>query len=208
MQYPNYPGVNSQHAAAAANMAAAYSRDPMGYSSYYQQCAMTPHQQAMQMAAAGHLSASSPLNCSPASAGAHLQQPPMSARSPVSSPQPSQILSSSQQNHHHHPNLSTPNSGNGGLSGGGGYHSPQHQQQLHDQQGGGGLIVPHPQLTPGGMDEGMSSDCSDDEGSPHDPSHMPVVYPWMKKIHVGGSGKSSSLFLDKILNFKTKKISF
>lgn len=78
--YPNYPGVN-QHAAAAANMAAAYSRDPMGYSSYYQQCGMSPHQQAMQMAAVGHLSASSPLNCSPASAaGAHLQQPPMSAR--------------------------------------------------------------------------------------------------------------------------------
>lgn len=30
MQYPNYPGVNSQHGAAvAANMAAAYSRDPV-----------------------------------------------------------------------------------------------------------------------------------------------------------------------------------
>jgi hypothetical protein len=77
MQYPNYPGVNSQH---AANMAAAYSRDPMAYSSYYQQCGMTPHQQAMQMAAVGHLSASSPLNCSPVSAASHLQQPPMSAR--------------------------------------------------------------------------------------------------------------------------------
>jgi hypothetical protein len=33
MQYPNYPGMNSQH---AANMAAAYGRDPMAYSSYYQ----------------------------------------------------------------------------------------------------------------------------------------------------------------------------
>ena len=79
MQYPNYPGMNSHH---AANMAAAaYSRgDPMGaYSTYYQQCGMSPHQ--MQMATVGHLSGSSPLNCSPVSAASHLQQPPMSARS-------------------------------------------------------------------------------------------------------------------------------
>ena len=36
----------------------------------------------------------------------------------------------------------------------------------------------------------MSSDCSDDEGSPGGGGggHMPVVYPWMKKIHVSGQG--------------------
>lgn len=42
-----------------------------------------------------------------------------------------------------------------------------------------------------GPDGGLSSDCSDDEGSPGGGGggHMPVVYPWMKKIHVAGSGK-------------------
>jgi hypothetical protein len=102
-------------------------------------------------------------------------------------------VSNNSLNHHLHANLSTPaTGGNGGCgSSGGGYHSPSHPQ-LHDQQQ---LLVPHPQLTPGGDDGGISSDCSDDEGSPQDPSHMPVVYPWMKKIHVGGSGKSSDTFL-------------
>ena len=106
----------------------------------------------------------------------------------MASPQPSQLSNNSLN--HHHPNLSTPGSGgNGGgcPTGGGGYHSPS--QQLHDQQ----LLVPHPQLTPGGNDDGgVSSDCSDDEGSPQNPDHMPVVYPWMKKIHVGGSKFTSS----------------
>ncbi len=42
-----------------------------------------------------------------------------------------------------------------------------------------------------GNDGGMSSDCSDDEGSPGGGGgHMPVVYPWMKKIHVSGAGDS------------------
>merc|ERR1719367_1153589 len=51
------------------------------------------------------------------------------------------------------------------------------------------------QLTPLGADGGggLSSDCSDDEGgSPGGGSggggQMPVVYPWMKKIHVAGVG--------------------
>ena len=37
------------------------------------------------------------------------------------------------------------------------------------------------------MDGGMSSDCSDDEYG--DGGQMPVVYPWMKKIHVAGASK-------------------
>lgn len=153
----------------------------MSYSSYYQHCGMSPQQQqAMQMAAVGHLSASSPLNCS---AGSNMQQSSMPVKSPVASPSPSQVSNNAMNHHHLHPALSnTPVSG----CQTGGYHSPQHQ--LQDQQGGGSLLVPHPQMTPGG-DDGISSDCSDDEGSPHDPSHMPVVYPWMKKIHVGGSGE-------------------
>ena len=105
-------------------------------------------------------------------------------RSPVASPQPPSQLSNNSLNHHHGNLTTTSSGGNGGCPPTGGYHSPSHQ--LHDQQ----LLVPHPQLTPGGNDDGISSDCSDDEGSPQDPSHMPVVYPWMKKIHVGGSGKS------------------
>lgn len=54
------------------------------------------------------------------------------------------------------------------------------------------------QITPGGTqsslntsgnDGGMSSDCSDDEGSPGGGGgHMPQIYPWMKKIHVAGAG--------------------
>ena len=41
----------------------------------------------------------------------------------------------------------------------------------------------------------MSSDCSDDEGSPGGGGgHMPVVYPWMKKIHVAGAGKQFKFF--------------
>ena len=112
----------------------------------------------------------------------------------MASPQPSQVSNNSLP-HHLHASLSTPNSGNGGCAPGGGYHSPSHQQQLHEQQGG--LLVPHPQLTPGGGDDGISSDCSDDEGSPQDPSHMPVVYPWMKKIHVGGNGE---FFLSAFVN--------
>ena len=51
--------------------------------------------------------------------------------------------------------------------------------------GGGGLNT-------SGNDGGVSSDCSDDEGSPGGGGgggHMPVVYPWMKKIHVAGQGE-------------------
>jgi hypothetical protein len=47
-------------------------------------------------------------------------------------------------------------------------------------------------LNTSGNDGGVSSDCSDDEGSPGaggGGGHMPVVYPWMKKIHVAGAGE-------------------
>ena len=57
------------------------------------------------------------------------------------------------------------------------------------------------QITPGanthntsGNDGGMSSDCSDDEGSPGGPGGGNVqIYPWMKKIHVAGAGKCSDI---------------
>lgn len=53
------------------------------------------------------------------------------------------------------------------------------------------------QITPGanthntsGNDGGMSSDCSDDEGSPGGGGGGNVqIYPWMKKIHVAGAGE-------------------
>ncbi len=59
------------------------------------------------------------------------------------------------------------------------------------------LSVPLPnQLTPGTHDGGLSSDCSDDEISPSSGDggggQMPVVYPWMKKIHVAGAGKKTT----------------
>ena len=42
-----------------------------------------------------------------------------------------------------------------------------------------------------GNDGGMSSDCSDDVGSPGGGGGGNVqIYPWMKKIHVAGAGKS------------------
>jgi hypothetical protein len=61
----------------------------------------------------------------------------------------------------------------------GGYGGAGHVTPGHNTSGGGG----------GGNDGGLSSDCSDDEGSPGAGGHMPVVYPWMKKIHVTGSGR-------------------
>ena len=78
--------------------------------------------------------------------------------------------------------------GNGGGSGDGdGYPSPQHSN-----------VASQPQLTPGGGGggDGMSSDCSDDESSPQSNRQMPVVYPWMKKIHVGGVGKNAMTYFD------------
>ena len=73
-----------------------------------------------------------------------------------------------------------------------------------------GLMGPYSgQVTPGGGNSqhntsgnegGLSSDCSDDEGSPGGGGgQMPVVYPWMKKIHVAGAGESKSILL---LNLK------
>jgi hypothetical protein len=74
----------------------------------------------------------------------------------------------------------------GGYGGGGGHVTPG-----HNTSGGGG----------GGNDGGLSSDCSDDEGSPGAGGHMPVVYPWMKKIHVTGSGTELTTFLSIPLSF-------
>jgi len=197
--YPSgYPttsmGLNNQQTAAAASLAAGYGRaEHMGYGGYYNQCGISPHhqqmlQQQMMAASGGHLS---PLNHS----GSHLSG---AARSPVSSPQPqSHIAANNVLTNHggaggqgHDGNGNSlcgvgSAGGNGGSNGGpneagDGYPSPQHPG-----------IASQPQLTPGGGD-GMSSDCSDDESSPQSNRQMPVVYPWMKKIHVGGVGKQQS----------------
>ena len=194
--YPTgYPttsmGLNNQQTAAAASLAAGYGRqaEHMAYGGYYQQCGISPHhqqmlQQQMMAASGGHLS---PLNH-----GSHLS----GARSPVSSPQPQSHIGANNvlANHGGAPGqgghdgngnslcgVGNGPGGNGGSNGGNeageGYPSPQHPG-----------IASQPQLTPGGGD-GMSSDCSDDESSPQSNRQMPVVYPWMKKIHVGGVGK-------------------
>lgn len=190
----NYPGgypttsmgLNNQHAASAVS-GLGYSREQMAYGAYYQNCGISPHQQMLhqQMMAAsavtpastgGHLS---PLNHS---AGSHLSG---AARSPVSSPQPQSHpggpggLGNNLLNHHdgNGNSLCGNTGGNGGGSNGEteGYPSPGHPG------------IHQPQLTPGGGggDGGMSSDCSDDESSPQSNRQMPVVYPWMKKIHTG-----------------------
>jgi len=189
--YPGgYPttsmGLNNQQTAAAAGLAAGYGRaEHMAYGGYYQQCGISPHhqqmlQQQMMAASSGHLS---PLNHS----GSHLSG---AARSPVSSPQPQSHIAANnvlanhggggQGAHDGNGNslCGVGNAGgnggsNGGNEAGDGYPSPQHPG-----------IASQPQLTPG--NDGMSSDCSDDESSPQSNRQMPVVYPWMKKIHVGG----------------------
>lgn len=197
--YPGYPGtgmgIPGSHQASAAALSGYGRGTDWSSTGYYQQCsAVQGMQQQMQMhqmmqAASGHLS---PLN----QTGSHLSG---SARSPVSSPQP-QMASNNVLNHGNHDgngnsllnNSASANSatgggggGNGGSSNNGGedgYPSPQHPG------------IGQPQLTPGGGDGGMSSDCSDDESSPQSNRQMPVVYPWMKKIHVGGVGKNQVSF--------------
>ncbi len=196
---PGYPGyAGSQMAQLASNQhAAAYGRDAMGYSNFYQN--YSPHHQQMlqqQMASGGHLS---PLgNPASVSVSGHLSGGGGQPRSPVASPQP--------QNSGPPPNLvnnvlnhqgggpgsnSLDGNGNGNSGGGGGGGSSggtpvggggPPTDDYGSPQGG---LVPQPQLTPGGND-GISSDCSDDESSPQSNRQMPVVYPWMKKIHVGG----------------------
>ena len=57
------------------------------------------------------------------------------------------------------------------------------------------------QITPGANthntsvnDGGVSSDCSDDEGSPGGgPASNVQIYPWMKKIHVAGAGNDTTV---------------
>lgn len=190
--YPGYPatsmGIPGSHQGAAAAGLSGYGRGTDWGSGYYQQCSAVGMQQQMlqhqMMQAAGHLS---PLNHT--STGSHLSG---AARSPVSSPQPQghNLASNNVLNHggNHDGNgnslcgnsASAGSGGNGGSGSNGeqdGYPSPQHPG------------IAQPQLTPGGGDGGMSSDCSDDESSPQSNRQMPVVYPWMKKIHVGGVGK-------------------
>lgn len=141
----------------AGSHAAYNPRDPMGYGGYYQQCAMSPHQQAAMhqaMAASGHLPSSLVPNALPGHGGYSPGGLGAGSRSPVSSPTPQT------------PSLPT----------------PAHMGY------GGGLNPGNNSHNTSGPDGGLSSDCSDDEGSPGGGGgHMPVVYPWMKKIHVSGS---------------------
>ena len=175
-------GLNNHHQAAAGLTYPG--REHMSAYGYgYGHNSMT-HQQMIQqqmMAQAGHLS---PLNHS----GTHLSG---GARSPVASPQPQNNMGSNVPNmggnggHDGNGNsLCGASGGNGGSNDGDGYPSPSHPG-----------VVSQPQLTPGGGGggDGMSSDCSDDESSPSSGRQMPVVYPWMKKIHVGGVGKRLSM---------------
>ena len=219
VQYPGYQSVNSQHAAAAAAAAAYGARgDPMGYGGYYQQCGMTPQQQqqaaAMHMAqaaaAGGHLP--SPLNHLPTA------RSPVASPPPQVSAATQNLLSHQGGGSLGLGGGGGPGGGSSGGGSGngaddslpGGYpspmqqHTPQQQSNLDnykqqqpfdkfdkfDSKGssaGGNVVVPQPQLTPG--NDGISSDCSDDEGSPGGNGQVPVVYPWMKKIHIAGLGQ-------------------
>ena len=212
VQYPGYQSVNSQHAAAAAAAAYGARGDPMGYGGYYQQCGMTPQQQqaaAMHMAAAGHL-ASSPLNHLPTARSPVASPPPQVSAA-------TQNLLSHQGGGSLGLGGGGGPPGGGSTGGGsgngaddslpGGYpspmqHTPQQQSNIDnykqqppfdkfdkfDSKGGSGnVVVPQPQLTPGNDD--LASDCSDDEGSPGGNGQVPVVYPWMKKIHIAGLGQ-------------------
>lgn len=186
-----YPGGYPTTSMALNNQQASlYGREQMaGYGGYYQNCGISPHhQQMLQHQMAGHLAAASHLT----------------GRSPVASPQPQSMVGSLNHGVHDGNGNSLCGSGhvqggNGGNSGGGSgneaaadpYGSPPHH---------GGNVVPQPQLTPGGGD-GMSSDCSDDESSPNSNRQMPVVYPWMKKIHVGGVGGKTTVFYKLIMIF-------
>ena len=187
-------GLNNQ-AGASAVSGLGYGREHMAYGAYYQNCGISPHQQMLHqqmMAASGAASGASGGHLSPLnhSAGSHLSG--ATARSPVSSPQPQSHggLGNNVLNHGGHDGNGNMvgagnNGGNGSNGEADGYPSPQHPG------------IHQPQLTPGGAGggDGMSSDCSDDESSPTSNRQMPVVYPWMKKIHVGGAGKRKSIVL-------------
>ena len=172
---------------------AAYGRgDPMGYGSYYQNCGHVHRNNSK--AAMAHMAANqlvnSPLNHHLSNARSPRGLAPASSVGPsLASKSPWQIIT--------HPEA---NSGVGSGSSGVrkrywgwilGYHSPQQGQHQGSGVGAqsqdhGNIVVPQPQLTPGGND-GISSDNSDDEGSP---GKCPQSsYPWMKKIHVSGLGK-------------------
>jgi hypothetical protein len=145
-------------------------RDAMGYTNYYQQCAASMPQHMQHMASAHIMSPSASMSASALAAAASVAAGHGLPRSPVSSPQPqpqSQMVS-----------VGGAGSGPPGPPGPGG--TPHHYS-----------LQSASQLTP--LHEGMSSDCSDedDEGSPGSNSNIPVVYPWMKKIHIAGAGRKT-----------------
>jgi len=145
----------------------------MGYSNYYQQCAASMPQHMQHMATAHIMSPSAAsMSASALAAAAQVAAGVMGPRSPVASPQPQQ---QSQM-------VSVGGAG-GGPPGPGG--TPHYSLQSQTSAS---------QLTPL-HDGGMSSGCSDDEdeGSPGSNSHMPVVYPWMKKIHIAGAGRKACI---------------
>ena len=79
-----------------------------------------------------------------------------------------------------------------GAGGYGSHHSPPNSHLSGSQQlNPSDHLLAESQLTPGGGGggDGMSSDEEDDEGSPGDGGSAPVVYPWMKKIHISGLGE-------------------
>merc|ERR1719225_1023133 len=127
---------------------------------------MTPQQAAMHQA----MAAAYPSSLVPNSVPGHGGYSPRSGltsghggRSPVSSPTPQPPSS-----------MTTP-SGHP-MGGPGGYPSSGATPGAHNTSGNDG---------------GMSSDCSDDEGSPGGPGGggNVQIYPWMKKIHVAGAGE-------------------
>ena len=189
VQYPNNYPVNSQAAAIGYTREAAV----MGYTGYYPQCsALAPHH--MQMAANAHI----PNSLVGLSASGNTVSAGNSSSASATIPSASTALSGTHSTIPRSPGSSPvptggPNNNNSSLTGSppctsANHQSPQSQSQ-HLLGYTGGQSTPQPQLTPGGGD-GMSSDCSDDEGSPQGSGgQMPVVYPWMKKIHVAGAGK-------------------
>lgn len=189
---------------------------------YGAQCGISPHQQhaaaAMHMAAAAQYG----VGASPAALNHHLSNASRSSPvSPQPPPPPNPQLTPSSLSSGMLPEPHGHGGGGGGSSGGSsgggagpdqdsmpgyGHHSPPNshlpgsggQGQLNQGSGGapggGGSsdhLLAESQLTPGGGD-GMSSDGSDDEGSPGgEGGAIPTVYPWMKKIHISGLGELS-----------------
>ena len=170
----------------------------MGYG-YYQQCpSVTPHQ--MAAVSAGHLSSMA------ANAAVHLHAGGTSANSSVagednSSPGGESGTSSALRRS---PESSTVSSNTANSTplvyssaqqhSSGGNHTGIDPSSSTANLGTPTAIPAPPQLT--AVQDGLSSDCSDDESSSPQGSggngQIPVVYPWMKKIHVAGAGTNFS----------------